>query len=165
MFTKRASHIVATLLLIASASAVSKEPDPEVSSASGIRVEDELLGASFYLDDRELARIDLKRILASEDACEGHLKKTALYERVSGISGALGGGVLVYGVGLSVLDREVKTIPVSLGVASLALNLLCFKYLDGKNFKVAVDVFNRRRVGAIMDDNTRYGFSFSRNLP
>jgi hypothetical protein len=127
-----------------------------------LRMDDELFGVSFYLDDHEITRSDLKQILSTDEACEKPLKRGELYGNVSGTAAVLGGSILVYGMGHSIYEREFKTTPVSLGLASLALNFVCFKYLDKKNLKLAIDIFNRRRPGAYLDSNAGYRLTLTK---
>lgn len=146
------------LILLVSGKAFSSEPKGKIEAR------DAFLGPSFYLEGRRLHSDTLKAILSVNGCCESFLKRSRLYSNVASTLVAVSGSVFLYGTVMSSIDRRLHLTPITLGLSTFVAEVLAFNYLDKRNSRMAVEVYNQGIRGAGLQFYPVYTLRFSKTF-
>jgi hypothetical protein len=130
-----------------------------------IVVNEAAFGPRFSLDDSLISRARLGRILAEEAACESHSRKGRHYGDIAGATGVFGGSILLYGIGVSIFEREARRTPLTTGLSILALDFVGFNFLNNRNLRLGVAVFNDRDARRFPDAGSHYKVALEGAIP
>lgn len=135
------------------------------SETSGeIKVESGLVGSRYHRGDELLSQRELRNILSTEEACARRIVHDRRYRRIRSVTEVVGGVMLAYGLGASLIEKEFRGTPVGVGLAGLAFDMLCLGYFHRRNIRLAVDTFNRRGAGALTWPEPRYRLTITREF-
>lgn len=146
------------LLMSISSNTYSFEPRGKIEAKDGF------LGPSFYLEEKRLHPDTLDAILSSNGCCESFLRRGRVYSTVTSALVAVSGSVFLYGAVMSSIDRTLHLTPITFGLSTFAVEVLAFNYLDKRNSRMAVEVYNQGLGGAGLQSRPVYMLSFFKSF-
>jgi hypothetical protein len=71
----------------------------------------------------------------------------------------------LYGIGVSIFEREARRTPLTTGLSILALDFVGFNFLNNRNLRHGVAVFNDRDARRFPDAGSHYKVALEGAIP